>query len=139
MSDNTEATATDPTSLANEKLESSAAHAKAALDETTAAAKEVYETGKKRAQSAIASSKEHLTHAAKDIGVAAGAKYEDIRTQAASKAEEYKGRAQQVYSDATSKAQNLQGDTEQYIRENPLQAIGIAAGVGFLIGLIMRR
>ncbi len=139
MSENTTDAPLDPSSFANEKFESGAAHAKAALEETTAAAKEVFETGKKRAQSAVASSKEHLTHAAKDLGEAAGAKYEDIRAQATAKAEEYKGRAQQAYSGAATKAQNLQGDTEQYIRDNPLQAVGIAAAAGFLIGLIMRR
>ncbi len=135
MSENT----TDPASLANEKLESGTAHAKAALDETTAAAKEVLEAGKKRAQTAIASSKEHLTQAARDLGDAANAKYSEVRTQATSKAEEYKGRAQQAFTEASSKARNFQGDTEQYIRDNPLQAVGIAAGVGFVIGLIMRR
>ncbi|MDD5198572.1 MAG: hypothetical protein PHC88_02115 [Terrimicrobiaceae bacterium] len=139
MSESTTETVTEPSSVANEKFESGTAHAKAALEETTAAAKEVYEAGMKRAQTAIASSKEHLTHAAKDIGEAASAKYEDIRTQATSKVGEYKGRAQQAISGATSKAQDLQGDTEQFVRDNPLQAIGIAVGVGFVLGLIMRR
>jgi ElaB/YqjD/DUF883 family membrane-anchored ribosome-binding protein len=139
MSETSADPVTEPSSTANEKFESGTAHAKAALDETTAAAKEVFETGKKRAQAAIASSKDHLSHAAKDLGEAAGAKYETIRAQATTKAGEYKGRAQEVFSEATSKAQNLQGDTEQYIRENPLQAVGIAAAAGFVIGLIMRR
>jgi ElaB/YqjD/DUF883 family membrane-anchored ribosome-binding protein len=139
MSEHTTDPVTEPTNVATEKFESGTAHAKAALEETTAAAKEVYETGKKRAQSAIAASKDHLTKAAKDIGEAAGAKYEDIRTQATSKAGEYKSRAQQAFSGATTRAQDVQGDAEQYIRDNPLQAVGIAAAVGFVIGLIMRR
>ena len=139
MSETSADPVTELSSTANEKFESGAAHAKAALYETTAAAKEVFETSKKRAQAALASSKEHLTHAAKDIGEAAGAKYETIRAQATTKAEEYKGRAQEVLSDASNKAQNLQSDTEQYIRDNPLQAVGIAAAAGFVIGLIMRR
>ncbi|HVE16848.1 MAG TPA: hypothetical protein VNB29_08920 [Chthoniobacterales bacterium] len=130
---------TPESNIAGEKLESGAAHAKAALDETANAAKDVYEAGKKRAQSAISSSKEHLTHAAKDLSDAANAKYQDLRSQASQKAEQYKGRAQEAYSTAASKAEGLQGEAEQYIRDNPLQAIGIAAGVGFVLGLIMRR
>jgi ElaB/YqjD/DUF883 family membrane-anchored ribosome-binding protein len=130
---------TDSSNIAGQKLESGAAHAKAALEETTAAAKEVYEVGRKRAESAISSSKDHLSQAAKDLSEAANAKYQDIRSQATSKAEEYKGRAQEAFSTATNRAQDFQGDTEQYIRDNPLQAIGIAAGIGFVLGLIMRR
>jgi ElaB/YqjD/DUF883 family membrane-anchored ribosome-binding protein len=130
---------TDPTNVTGGKLESGAAHAKAALDETTAAAKEVYEVGKQRAASAVSSSKEHLSQAAKDLSDAANAKYQDLRSQATSKAEEYKGRAQEAIGTATSRAKNFQGDTEQYVRDNPLQAVGIAAAAGFVIGLIMRR
>ncbi len=29
--------------------------------------------------------------------------------------------------------------TEKYVRENPWQSLGIAAGVGFLVGLIVSR
>jgi Uncharacterized conserved protein len=139
MSESNSEPATDPSAIAGQKFESGTAHAKAALEETTAAAKEVFETGKKRAQTAIASSKEHLSKAAKDLSEAANVKYKNIREQAASKAEEYKGRAREALSGATTKAQTLQDETEQYIRDNPLQAVGIALGVGFVIGLIMRR
>lgn len=132
-------TNSEPSNVVGQKLESGTAHAKAALEETSAAAKEVFETGKKRAQAAYSTSKDHLGQAAKDLGEAANAKYQDIRTQVGSKAQEYKGRAQDVYSSATTKAKDFQGDTEQYIRDNPLQAVGIAVGVGFLLGLIMRR
>ncbi len=104
---------TPESNIAGQKLESGAAHAKAAIDETTAAAKEVYEAGKKRAQSAISSSKDHLSQAAKDLGEAANVKYQDLRSQATQKAGEYKGRAQQVFSTTTSKAQDFQGDAEQ--------------------------
>ena len=31
------------------------------------------------------------------------------------------------------------GSAEQYVQENPWQAIGIAAGVGLLIGLLANR
>lgn len=132
-------TNTEASNVAGSKFESGTAHAKAALDETTAAAKEVFEAGKKRAVSAVSTSKEHLTQAAKDLGEAANAKYQDLRSQATNKAEEYKGRAQEAFGTATAKAKTFQGDTEQYIRDNPLQAIGIAAAAGFVLGLIMRR
>ncbi len=139
MSDTyTEPTPETPAS-AEKKLESSSAHAKAALDATTTAAKEVYETGKKQAGTAVAVSKEHLSKAAKDLSEAASTKYQEVKSQAATRAEEYKGKAQQAIGEASTKAKTFQGDTEQYIRDNPLQAVGIAVGVGFLAGLILRR
>jgi len=101
--------------------------------------KEVFEVGKQRAQTAIASGKEHLSKAAKDLGEAASVKYQEIRSQATAKADEYKGKAREVFTDASAKARNFQSDTEQYIRDNPLQAVGAALGIGFILGLIMRR
>ncbi len=71
MSEATTEPNTQPSDVAGAKLESGTAHAKAALEETTAAAKEVFEVGKQRAQTAIASGKEHLSKAAKDLGEAA--------------------------------------------------------------------
>ncbi len=83
--------------------------------------------------------KEHLSQAAKDLGEAASAKYQDLRAQAAQKAEEYKGRAQEAFGTASRQGAESSGDVEGYVRENPLQAVGIAAAVGFVLGLIMRR
>ena len=77
--------------------------------------------------------------AAKDLGEAASASYGDIRDQARTKADEFRGRAQSVYSDASAYAQDYQSEAEAYIRSNPLQSVGIALGVGFLFGLILRR
>ncbi|MFZ0710059.1 MAG: hypothetical protein WAM53_08470, partial [Terrimicrobiaceae bacterium] len=88
----------------------------------------VYETGR-----------EHLTAAAKDVSDAAAAKYGEIRGQAKTVAEDYKGRAQSAWNDATAKAQNFQGDAESYVRAYPLKALGIALGAGFVLGVIFRR
>ena len=77
--------------------------------------------------------------ATKDVSEAAAAKYGELRGQAKTVAEQYKGRAQSALSDATSKAQNFQGETESYIRTYPLKALGVAVGVGFVLGVIFRR
>jgi len=66
------------------------------------------------------------------------------------KAGEYKGKARRVASDAADasrqmvesareQAVSLERDLEQQIRTNPIQAVAIAAGVGFLLALMMRR
>lgn len=126
-------------STASKKLESGTEHAKKALDAASEASKTVGDTVKKQAQAAYETGREHLTAAAKDLSEAASAKYEEIRGQAQSKAEDYKGRAKAAIDDATAKAQDFQGDAESYIRENPLKAVGIALGVGFVLGVIFRR
>jgi membrane protein DedA with SNARE-associated domain len=40
---------------------------------------------------------------------------------------------------AYDRAHDYQAETENYIRENPLQAVAIAAGVGFVLGVLLRR
>ena len=132
-------TNTEKNPITSKKLESSAEHARKALDAATEASKAVGETVKKQAQTAYEAGREHLTAAAKDVSEAATAKYGELRGQAQNLAEDYKGRAKAALDDATVKAQNFQGDTEGYIRESPLKAVGIALGVGFVLGAIFRR
>jgi len=134
MSDSTEKNA-----IADEKFKSSTEHTKKAIEAATTATRQVLDTGKKHAQEAIGVGKEHLSAAAKDLGDAAAAKYDDLRTQATQVAQEYRGKAQSALSDASVAAHNFQGETESYIRENPLKAVGIALGAGFVLGLILRR
>jgi predicted exporter/ElaB/YqjD/DUF883 family membrane-anchored ribosome-binding protein len=127
------------TKIAARKLESSTEHAKKALDAATEATKAVGQTVKQHAQVAYEVGKEHITAAAKDLGDAASATYEDVRGLAKTKADEYQDKAKAAWGDATSKAQTYQSETEEYIRQNPLKAVGIAVGVGFLLGVIFRR
>ena len=127
------------TNVAQDKLGSGAEHAKQALSAATEATKTVSETVKKQAQSAYEVGREHLTAAAKDVTEAATAKYTELRGQARTAADQYKGRAQGAWSDATVKAHNYQSDAESYIRSYPLKAMGIAVGVGFLLVVVFRR
>jgi len=115
-------------SEAAKKLESGAEHAKKAIGAAAEAGRAVTETVKKHAQSVLDTGKEHLGAAAKDIGDAATAKYGEIREQALTVAGDYK-----------TKAKNFQSDVESYVRENPLKALGVAIGVGFVLGVLIRR
>jgi ElaB/YqjD/DUF883 family membrane-anchored ribosome-binding protein len=64
---------------------------------------------------------------------------EDLRSAAGSMANEYLGRAEDVWDDALHRVQSFQDDTKQYVRENPTKAVFTALGVGFVLGLIFRR
>lgn len=55
------------------------------------------------------------------------------------KGEQYRTEAQRRAEELRKEAQGRIEDVELYVRQNPAQALGIAAGVGLLIGLFSRR
>ena len=64
---------------------------------------------------------------------------EDLKSAAGAVAEEYRGKAEDVWNDARYRVRSFQEDSEQYVRENPTKAVFTALGVGFVLGLIFRR
>ena len=72
--------------------------------------------------------------AASSVSDMAG-KAKDYASQYASQAKEY---AQQGYDMAAEKSKQFKDTTQSYIEENPWYAIGIALGVGVLVGLMLR-
>ena len=93
----------------------------------------------KHAANKFQSGKSHATEAANEFKEAASAKINDLRDTLNQRADEYRERANQVWSETTGSARTLSEDGEDYIRENPLQAVGIALAAGFILGVIMRR
>lgn len=67
------------------------------------------------------------------------AEIEELRRQVKDLTDKYGSIAQQTFSDVREKVQQNVGDIEQQIREKPVQATLIAAGVGFLIGALLSR
>ena len=64
---------------------------------------------------------------------------EELKTAATEIAGQYRGKAEQAWSDAQSRARTLQEDGEQYVRENPTKAVFTALGIGFILGVMFRR
>jgi ElaB/YqjD/DUF883 family membrane-anchored ribosome-binding protein len=62
-----------------------------------------------------------------------------LKAAAADKAQHFKENAAGQWQDTRVKAQELHGNAEDYIRQNPTKCVLGALGVGFLIGLIVRR
>ena len=93
----------------------------------------------KHANDKFRSGKAHAAEAANEFKEAASAKLNDLRDTLNERAGEYRERANQVWSETTGRARTLTEDGEDYIRENPLQAVGIALAAGFVLGLILRR
>ena len=64
---------------------------------------------------------------------------EDLGSAAGTMANEYLGRAEEVWDDALHRVRSFQDDGKQYVRENPTKAVFTALGVGLVLGLIFRR
>jgi ElaB/YqjD/DUF883 family membrane-anchored ribosome-binding protein len=64
---------------------------------------------------------------------------EDLRSAAGAMADEYRERGKEVLDDALHRVRNLQDDSRQYVRANPMKAVFTALGVGLVFGLIFRR
>ncbi|PWU11393.1 MAG: hypothetical protein C5B47_00935 [Verrucomicrobia bacterium] len=130
---------THDTSEIKAKLESGSDHARKAWEATSEAAKNLGSTLKKEANEAFTRGKEHMEKAVKSFGEAASETCCTLRGQAQEKVQEYRTKAESALEEAASRAKNMQNKTEDYIRTNPLKAVGLALGAGFLLAAILRR
>jgi ElaB/YqjD/DUF883 family membrane-anchored ribosome-binding protein len=64
---------------------------------------------------------------------------DDLRSATSGVTEEYRGKAEQIWSDALERSRTFQEDSENYVRQNPTKAIISALGIGLVLGLIFRR
>jgi ElaB/YqjD/DUF883 family membrane-anchored ribosome-binding protein len=68
-----------------------------------------------------------------------GDKVGEIRARAEESVRVAKERLAVIEAEAVRHARELAGEADVYVRGNPWQAVGIAAGVGILLGLLMSR
>lgn len=85
------------------------------------------------------SGKTHAKQAAEDLRAAAEEKANQLKGVAEAKAQEFRGKAEQAYEQARTRARTLQEEGEAYVRENPLRGVLTALGVGFVLGILLRR
>ena len=68
-----------------------------------------------------------------------GERIHEIRAQDEQSLRQARVRVGELEQEARRRAQEMADQTEVYMRENPWQSVGIAAGVGLLIGLLLSR
>jgi ElaB/YqjD/DUF883 family membrane-anchored ribosome-binding protein len=68
-----------------------------------------------------------------------GERLQEVRARAEESLRQARVRLTQVEEDALKQAREVADATEEYVRENPWQSVGIAAGVGLLLGLLISR
>src|SRR3954471_23380657 len=68
-----------------------------------------------------------------------GERAKDLRAQVEAKLLAAKLRLQELEGEAVDRAKDAARYTDDYVHDNPWRAIGIAAAVGFVAGLMMNR
>ena len=68
-----------------------------------------------------------------------GEKIQEVRARAEESVREAKQRLSTLEDEALRRAREVADATDQYVRDNPWQSVGIAAGVGLLVGLLLAR
>ena len=95
----------------------------------------------------IAGSAEERAQLLKDSAAQKAQKFRDFAGEKASqfadaageKASQFKDVAGEHWEETRVKAREIQSEVEEYVRQHPTKSILVAAGVGFLMGLIVRR
>lgn len=68
-----------------------------------------------------------------------GERIEQIRERARESLNQARSRLVDAEGEALEQVRAAADSTEEYVRANPWQAVGVAAGVGLLLGLLISR
>ena len=68
-----------------------------------------------------------------------GEKIQEVRARAEESLRQAKQRLSSIEDEALRRAREVADATDEYVHENPWQSVGIAAGVGLLLGLLLAR
>ncbi|HSE74141.1 MAG TPA: DUF883 family protein [Dongiaceae bacterium] len=85
----------------------------------------------------------NLVEAMEDVFAAAaedgGEKLSELKGQAEASLRKARARLGMVEKNALATARKIAADSDDYVHENPWTAIGVGAGVGLLLGLLIGR
>jgi ElaB/YqjD/DUF883 family membrane-anchored ribosome-binding protein len=68
-----------------------------------------------------------------------GEKIQEVRARAEESLRQAKVRLTEVEEEAMRRAREVADATDEYVRENPWQSVGIAAGIGLVVGMLLAR
>jgi ElaB/YqjD/DUF883 family membrane-anchored ribosome-binding protein len=68
-----------------------------------------------------------------------GERIQEVRARAEESLQLTKKRLAEMEDEALERAREVAAAADSYVRENVWQSVGIAAGVGLLVGLLLRR
>lgn len=68
-----------------------------------------------------------------------GEKIQEVRARAEESLRQARERLSVIEAEALKHAREVAEATEEYVRENPWQSLGIAAGIGLVLGILISR
>ncbi len=68
-----------------------------------------------------------------------GEKIDEVRVRAEESVRQAKARLADVEDEALQRARAIAEEADEYVRDNPWQVVGIAAGIGLVLGLLIGR
>jgi ElaB/YqjD/DUF883 family membrane-anchored ribosome-binding protein len=68
-----------------------------------------------------------------------GDRIQEVRAHAEKSLREAKARLGEVEEQALRRAREMADATQEYVRDNPWRSVGVAAGVGLLLGMLISR
>jgi ElaB/YqjD/DUF883 family membrane-anchored ribosome-binding protein len=68
-----------------------------------------------------------------------GEKVDQLRSQAEASLASAKDKLEDLHEDLIEKGREAVKATDDYVQENPWKAVGIAAGIGLVVGLLVSR
>lgn len=68
-----------------------------------------------------------------------GEKIQEVRARAEESLRQARVRLTAAEEEALRRARELADVTEEYVRDNPWQSVGIAAGIGLVLGILISR
>jgi ElaB/YqjD/DUF883 family membrane-anchored ribosome-binding protein len=68
-----------------------------------------------------------------------GEKIDAVRSRARASVKQARERLSEVQTKAADQARQAAESTDEYVHKNPWQAVGIAAGIGLLLGVLINR
>ena len=68
-----------------------------------------------------------------------GEKIQEVRARAEESLRQARVRLTEVEEEAMRRAREVAEAADEYVRENPWQSVGIAAGIGLVVGLLLAR
>lgn len=75
----------------------------------------------------------------REAGTATGARADELRAKGMEMLDIAMRKAQEVQAAAVKTGKVVAAGTDEYVRENPWQAVAISAGVGLLLGMLIAR
>jgi ElaB/YqjD/DUF883 family membrane-anchored ribosome-binding protein len=69
----------------------------------------------------------------------AGEKVDEVRARAEKTIAEARARLDDVEHQTVRRVKEFAGEADTYVRDNPWRAVGVAAGIGLVMGLILSR